>query len=150
VILATCSEMRKAFLRNTKAASALQGSHETCRGLLVFYGVECGLKYLLMTENGYKDTAKVGKRYTHDLLTMIRELRLAPSELTPTPQGAVPPKTVSCLMQYSTRKTLDFSELHQAWRYGIDIEEPTQLQILVILDHLKFSLTTRIEGRRRD
>lgn len=111
-------QIRKAFVRNAKAAAALQGSHDACKGILTFYSVECGLKFIIMNDRGYKSTAEV-HAIGHNLRRLLQEAGISPSELAST--GATFDIPEVC--RESTGEVISISEWHTAWRYGLDVTE---------------------------
>jgi len=81
--------MRKACLKNLRAAGALQGSHDSGKGILLFYSAECGLKYLIMSNRGQRTTKEVAAEFGHNISRLIGEARIARSELSQPGNGTV-------------------------------------------------------------
>jgi hypothetical protein len=81
VVSVKTSEMRRALYRNSKAAAALQGSHPPCKALLTFYALESGLKFLIMTDRGDKDSDYVATEIAHNLRRMIKDAAISAAEV---------------------------------------------------------------------
>lgn len=86
-------------------------------GLLLFYSAECGLKAELMRRRGLRDTAQLPEDLrTHDLRALARELRLS-RETQEALRGCARPRINGRALQ-----KVEPQALHEAWRYGADLE----------------------------
>jgi len=127
--------MKKAFLANAKAASSLQGAHIPGRGMLAFYSVECGLKYVIMVEKRYRSTDQVAS-FGHSLQNLIREANISAAELSSVPTVKV----------QSTGNTLSCGDWHTAWRYGVEMVKADCDNAIEFLDDAIVALKKRING----
>ncbi|RDG38582.1 hypothetical protein [Streptomyces corynorhini] len=111
---------------------AEKGGDRTTAGLLLFYSAECGLKAGILRRRKARDTSQLPER-THDLRDLAKELRL--------------PVSVQAAVMACKRREKDTSvpgadqpvaakDLHQAWRYGADLDPGEEQQALVALRHL--------------
>ena len=108
------TELRNAYLGHSRFA--LTGNCDS-HHLLLFYGLECGLKSIYLKRNRLQRTDQIGDeplRSSHDLFLFIKELRL-PAQIG----GTSPP---------SFRLERDGTALlvkiaHEVWRYGIIIKK---------------------------
>ena len=114
MISAGYTELRKAFLNHTKISdSGENDSHH----LLLFYGLECGLKSIYLKRNRIYQSNQItdeNLRSTHDLFLFIKNLRL-PAQIA----GASSP--TFRLERDGT--SLEIKLAHEAWRYGIMIRK---------------------------
>ncbi len=96
--------------------------------LLLFYGVECGLKAALLDRHGLRSTAQLPPQFrNHDLHRLAKELRLAPqlcSRMRP------------CTSHRQEKEQVAFADLHQAWRYGHTLKKDHEEQALAVLREL--------------
>src|SRR5690606_9433176 len=71
-------ELRKGFLENEAAAVALVVAKQVRPALLVlFYAVECGLKFMVLARRRAAVAADPAIMFSHDLRELVKELRLA-------------------------------------------------------------------------
>jgi hypothetical protein len=110
--------MKKGWGRNFKAAGALQGAHPPGKGMLLFYSNECGLKHLIMADQGHRTSAQVAQ-IGHNVARLIAEARISRSELTQSGTGQV---TVPRIRKHGTMEECSFNEFHTAMRYGVDLD----------------------------
>lgn len=93
------------------------GGDQATGGLLLFYSAECGLKAEVMRRRGLRDTSQLPVTLrTHDLRALARELRLSPQA-----QEALK----GCARTSANGRTaqpVESQALHEAWRYGADLE----------------------------
>lgn len=82
--------------------------------LLLFYAVECGLKYLAMRDSGAPFYNKLKLEDGHDFSVIIKKI-------TTVKFNSVPEKHFRLVSTNAPH--YKFSELHQAWRYRIEVEE---------------------------
>ena len=117
MIAADKREYRKGYTRHYAALKVLDDKRIYSRRLLLFYGVECGLKYLLMDMWGVMNTRQLedDEEYldvlkSHNLNLMLKALGQ---------QGMVKFSP----FQTCHGDTVDASTYHQAYRYGIGIDK---------------------------
>jgi len=114
MIPAGCTELRKAFFNHHRVSNT--GDEDSHR-LLLFYGLECGLKAVYLRRNGINKTNQISNnelQSSHDLFLFIKELKL-PAQTV----GASPPS-------FRLRRdgtALPIEKAHEVWRYGIVIKE---------------------------
>ncbi|MDT3397485.1 hypothetical protein RKE29_12630 [Streptomyces sp. B1866] len=100
-----------------RGEEAASGGDQVTAGLLLFYSAECGLKAEVLAAVKAQSTAQLpdGLR-SHDLRALAKELRLprrfqdAVSACKRVKEGQARPPQV------------ESHALHQAWRYGADLE----------------------------
>ncbi|MFB7919059.1 hypothetical protein [Streptomyces sp. NPDC056061] len=130
--------------RRGEAAQA-EGDPQTA-GLMLFYSAECGLKAEILAMNGSRDTSQLpGHLRNHDLRALAKELRLsAPTQtgLTPCRRKAVRGGTGHGTGQPAP---VDPPSLHQAWRYGADLNPEDEARALRALRTLIAGSRTGVE-----
>lgn len=114
-IIAGKRDYKKGYHRNISAYKELTERNIYSKRLLLFYSIECGLKYLLLEKWGVIDVNQIEKDsergkilFSHNLKGILKELGY---------QG---------MMKFPVLKTIhnnkvDAMEYHQIWRYGISI-----------------------------
>lgn len=96
--------------------------------LLLFYGVECGLKAALLGRRSLRSTAQLPEEFrNHDLYGMAKELRLPPH---------ICGRMQRCVSHNQSGKPVEFRDLHQAWRYGHALRKEHEKQALTVLRDL--------------
>ncbi len=127
MIPAGWSELKFAFERHYFVG---RGTNSISHNLLLFYGVECGLKSIYLRRNKLKDTSQImdgDLRKSHDLIGWVKQLRL-PASLT---------SSVSHnfrLRRSHSSYSLEFA--HQVWRYGIAIHQNDEFVLLAWLNRI--------------
>jgi hypothetical protein len=99
--------------------------------LLLFYAVESGLKSIYLLTNKLYSTEKISDkslRRTHDLLELVKELKLPANIAGTCPDFRLKRDNNSCWR---------IADAHQAWRYNIDIEETDQQNLVDWLSTIK-------------
>jgi hypothetical protein len=127
MIHAGFSELRKAFFVHSNAKIE---ENSISRHLLLFYTVESGLKAVYLKTNNFTNTNKVTDSQivsTHDLFLLAKILKL-PAHITG--------------KQNNFKLKRDggqhpIKDVHQAWRYHIDIEIDDEKKIVKWLQNLK-------------
>lgn len=119
MISADTRALKNAFRQHYKAA--IQDSSPS-NFLLLFYGVECGLKAIYLKQRGLRSTSELpdANSYGHDLLGLVKELRLSAS-------------VVRCNSQFclsTTNDTFDIRDAHQVWRYGLKMKDDDQIRLV--------------------
>lgn len=118
-----------------KAAEREYQHDPDAAALLLFYAAECGLKSIYMIQNNLKDTsdsrgtAIPASKFVHNILRLADVLRM--------PRSAYAPNPGFVLLR--TGRTIDVSQLHQAWRYGERIMDTDRIYAWLqkILDWIK-------------
>ena len=90
------------------------------RRLILFYSVECGLKYYLLDKIIKKNTTQDLENHReynnpdgHDIRNLIKFARL----------GDHANFQLNSYNSQKTRRRIEPKELHQIWRYGIEIDD---------------------------
>ncbi|MEW1828926.1 hypothetical protein [Streptomyces sp. NPDC088196] len=97
-------------------------------GLLLFYSAECGLKAEVMRRRGLRDTSQLPEELrTHDLRALAQELRLSP-ETQDALKGCARPRVNGRALQ-----KVESHALHEAWRYGADLEADDEKHAVMAL-----------------
>lgn len=124
-------ELEKAFRKNVDASNLLfstdMESHVPSAYMLLFYGVECGLKALLVIEQRGQHL-----EYSHDLSAIVKELRIDPAGW---------PQSVKIRNDPENHHSKDS---HLAWRYGVRVSEKSLPQLKAGLDRLAAYLRSRL------
>jgi len=130
MIPANQREYQKAFSQHLLAIQSIEKAKEAEKreakkrefsascNLLLFYAVECGLKALHIRMKEKKtETKEIG----HNLPLLVRELKINPKTI---------PNIQLRFRLPNNKKRWDVDEIHQAWRYGVEID-PTDEQTIV-------------------
>jgi len=108
-----------------RGEEAVRGGDHATAGLLLFYSAECGLKAEALKDAKAPSTAQLDTDLrSHDLRALAKALRM--------PRGAQE-ALVACrrLKQGSARPApVEPPALHQAWRYGADLEPDEEKRAL--------------------
>ena len=114
MIPAGCTELRKAFFNHHRISDT--GSEDSHR-LLLFYGLECGLKSVYLRRNGINKTNQISNKElqsSHNLLLFVKELKL-PAQTA----GVLSPS----FRLRRDKTALPIENAHEVWRYGITMNE---------------------------
>jgi hypothetical protein len=122
-IHAGVSELRVSHVRLSGAARTSQGP---AAYLLLFYAAECGLKYAQLRRNNLRTTERLSE-LDHDLVALIKNLRLPAAAL-----GQPPPIRFS----RDQKESCPASCAHQAWRYGVRINEGDEARFVTWLQRI--------------
>ncbi|HET8683299.1 MAG TPA: hypothetical protein VFM54_15730 [Micromonosporaceae bacterium] len=98
--------------------------------LLLFYGVECGLKAACLGKNGRnaRSTRDLPEDLRkHDLRRLAKELRL---------DGGLADRLLACRRRHGNEHRVDHQDLHQAWRYGAALHADDEKQAVQALHDL--------------
>lgn len=96
--------------------------------LLQFYAVECGLKGIFLRQYHLSTTEKITNealRGSHDLAQLVKELRL--------------PASLAGTISFRLRRdnsSWHLKQVHEAWRYGVSLNEDDQIQVVEHLNKL--------------
>ncbi|MDQ1351996.1 MAG: hypothetical protein QG657_2302 [Acidobacteriota bacterium] len=127
MIHAGFSELKRAFLVHS---SASVDKDSISYNLLLFYAVESGLKSIYLRWNNIPTTEKiVDEKLTksHNLSEWVQKLYLPASV-----SGKCPGFKLA-----RDNKHYDVSQVHQAWRYGIEIDDPDQQELVRWLETVR-------------
>ena len=87
-------------------------------GLLFFYAAECALKAELLTERQARTTAALPSNLrSHNLRALAKELNLSRRAAS---------ALVACRPRRRGHQPIDAQDLHQAWRYGAELDAADQ------------------------
>lgn len=122
-------ELRKGFLDNEAAAGVLENGNHRRPGLLVlFYAVECGLKFMMLARYRGGGAPDPNIMFSHDLREIVKELRLA--EQLP-----------GWFRLQRDDSSCPGKECHLAWRYGVGIrpedEQLFKTALLVLVARIR-------------
>ncbi len=126
------SDLQKAFNQHGSAYSGMSQDSPS-RFLLLFYTVECGLKYAVLTDSKKNQTDYLFEYHLfgedgHDLLAGVKNLPGVPhAVLGPTPVNI---KSANSQTQHP------FKSIHQLWRYGIRVEKADEKKAVEWLESL--------------
>ncbi len=124
------SELRHSFSVLSKAA---EGGASPPHFLLLFYAVECGLKACILKDNSKLKLSQINKDlvdiYTHDLSYLVKKLRIVVGE-------------TNFRVRSGNSYTIKYA--HQAWRYGIAIQEEDEKKMIEWLKKVQAKIKQRI------
>ncbi len=107
------------------ASSQRERDHDaTVSRLLLFYGVECRLKYEYLRRNNLRNTsdsnggARAASEFKHDLLRLFDALRLSRSDIAAEP----------AVRLRRDNAPASLSQVHQAWRYGESLTDSPAIE----------------------
>lgn len=127
MIHAGTDELQKAFNIHRSSAKLVTN---TSHCLLLFYAVECGLKYAYLRENSLANTKDIDPEifeYKHDITRWLAELKIPAHQIS-----------IKENFRYRKRDANDHVRLvHQAWRYGILINDDDEKKIITSLKKLE-------------
>ncbi|MBF0147105.1 MAG: hypothetical protein HQL84_13485 [Magnetococcales bacterium] len=92
--------------------------------MLFFYAVECGLKHLIIDTKKMKSCSntKSDPLFSHDLFKILKTLKPARSEI------GLPPDQLRLTTPKSEHE--NFFDVHLAWRYGLEIDQKNEKEIM--------------------
>lgn len=113
-------EFKRGFKENLQAANVLSAGANVRPGLLVlFYAIECGLKYLLcVRRRGSYLSGGDQLSMTHNLADLVKELRF--------PSGYLPN---NFRLQRDATECCPAKECHLAWRYGVGVNGDDEIAL---------------------
>lgn len=131
-------QLRRSRDRLERRADAAQNEDDPqTAGLMLFYSAECGLKAEILTRSGSRDTTQLpGQLRSHDLRELAKELRLPASSWNALTACRRRGARGGAAQAAKPAPPVDSSSLHQAWRYGADLDpedETRALQALRVL-----------------
>lgn len=117
--------------------------------LLLFYSIECGLKYLILEQNKKNTTndfqnildseGKSLKDISHNIERMLRILKVESIKLPKLPTKMKDDKGNIIIAESS--------KYNQVWRYGIQCDEEIELKIEKALNKVMKHIKNRMENR---
>lgn len=123
-IPAGTTELRNAFWQHIR-------KEPSSEHLRLFYAIECGLKSVYLRWHRLSTTDQIRNSELqdggHDLAKWVKELRL--------PASIVPSSIEFRLKRDGSRYRIELA--HQAWRYGVSIEENDEAALLAYLQKLQ-------------
>lgn len=137
----TDRELRRAWRENLEASQNNNRS-ENPKSLLLFYATECGLKAVVLKNDGNSltDESSIIKDAGHNLKELMRYLRIDG-------QFKLPRHLKLKSIQRKGRKQergADIKDLNQVWRYGgeldVEINQEIEKKLTEINDWIKDSL----------
>lgn len=137
MIHAGFNELKRAFLVHSNASV---DKDSLSYHLLLFYAVESGLKSIYLRWNKIFTTEKIiDEKFTksHNLSEWVQKLYLPASVSGPCPGFK--------LTRNNKQESYDASQVHQAWRYGIKIDENDQQKLFKWLDTISAWIKENIE-----
>lgn len=127
MIHAERTELHKAFNKHRNSSKTITDSSKC---LLLFYAVECGLKHAYLLENRLNTTEEIDPEilnYKHDITRWFAELK-------------IPAQHISFKENFRFRKRKGnehVKAVHEAWRYGILVNEDDEKMIISSLQNLE-------------
>lgn len=134
----TAHQLKRAWMQQRSAASALTLTHKTSAALLKFYAAECGLKAVLVRQLRVQTIAQVEGYKNHDIRFFMKKLRMSAIHVS---------NIRSCRTTHNPASVVEVPELHQAWRYGQDLHSGDEAATLDGIDSLHDWLNARLGGR---
>jgi hypothetical protein len=134
----TAHQLKRAWLQQRNAAAALTPTHKSAAALLNFYAVECGLKAVLVRQLRVQTIAQVEGFKEHDIRYFMKKLRMSALHVS---------GIRSCRTTHKPSRVVEVSELHQAWRYGQELDADDEAVTLRGIDSLQDWLADRLGGR---
>jgi len=120
--------LKNAYKTHVECLKSCSNSDDSSLDLILFYAVECGLKYLVMNQNQLVNTSEIKEKdrkhpaLTHNLQKIIDSLKIPAKEF----DHSVELQTCIQALQISSIKgqtqTIGVEQSHQALRYGIEFE----------------------------
>jgi len=119
-------QLRKAFEAHWKIGQENYG--QSCY-LLKFYSVECGLKsmYIHKYDKSHKISSEEIPDLRHKLDQWIKELNIPASQIGQPPGFTIRHGGI-------TEPKRNIERIHEAWRYGVAVDQDDEIAILNWLD----------------
>lgn len=119
-------QLRNSFVEHRSSSDTIGPTSSRSAALLLFYGVECGLKAAILRRQNLRDTSLLEAALrSHDLRALAKELNMAP---------VVSRALVPCDSRSAQHPKVPVTDLHQAWRYGHDLDGPAEKLAIVALN----------------
>ncbi|MBF0438467.1 MAG: hypothetical protein HQL93_05025 [Magnetococcales bacterium] len=113
----------KAWNMHARAVK-LQGLPPASAHILLFYAVECGLKYLLLEKRMVRTCPDKGLFHSHELANILRELSPSAAEVGRSPSD------LHLILGSRKMRHPYLGDVHSAWRYGISIDQENEKEIV--------------------
>jgi len=136
MIHAGFSELKRAFFVHSNASV---DKDSISYNLLLFYAVESGLKSIYLRWNNILTTEKIADEKltkSHNLSKWVQKLYLPASVSGPCPEFK--------LTRNNKQEHYDVGQVHQAWRYGIEIDQNDQEKLIRWLETVRSLIEERI------
>jgi hypothetical protein len=136
----TLKEVEKAFNQHRQAFESSGNAISNTQRMVLFYAVECGLKAYFMKKKDIRSTnprsysKKNVFEFNHDLNGLITELNINP--------------TVPCA-QAMDNSQIESAELHEAWRYGKELNKQKETKCVESLTRILNELKEKLYGGHR-
>ncbi len=132
----TRKEVEKSFKRHRDMLNKFNSkAWSKTHYMVLFYTLECGLKAFYMKQNRSTNTNTTDNwknsaaSYGHDLNKLLKDLHLTPS----IPKAHTPNGT-----------QVDVQELHEVWRYGVELKQDDENRCIGILKEILLDLNNQI------
>lgn len=119
------NDLRRSRETYKRSGHSLLEKEQTAACLLLFYAAECGLKAERLRQTNSRSTASLD--YGHDLRRLAKDLRLPPSTIS---------RLANCRSNRDNNRRIAFRDLHEAWRYGMTLDEGDEKEALFSLQEL--------------
>ncbi|MDM8516587.1 hypothetical protein QUF76_10335 [Desulfobacterales bacterium HSG16] len=131
--------MEKAYRRHKNLIDSSRKASNQTHHMVLFYAVECGLKVLYMRNNRIEHTRPKGSgsfpkspvEFDHNLNKLLNSLRWT-DHLPQVVTNDHNPKQISP------------GDVHQAWRYGRELDHDKEKKFIKILNQILKKLNSRI------
>jgi hypothetical protein len=145
-------ELRKSYIKiylaiENHLSNNSQLKHKTPHCLLFFYAIECAVKYCWMRKENLclspLPQVKDNERhpfYSHSLDPLIKDLQIPANNLSKYQRNFH-------LTGHKSSKLINFSQLHQVWRYGIVIKPEDEISAVEYLKQIGEYLEQRWQLR---
>ncbi|MCU0284846.1 MAG: hypothetical protein MUF15_00480 [Acidobacteria bacterium] len=137
----TRKDMERAFRQHKEVfQSPGKADLNNTRRMVLFYAVECGLKAYFMkikdirSTNPRSHSKQNALDFNHDLNGLIAVLNITP--------------TVPCA-QAMDNNQIESAELHEAWRYGKELEKQKETKCVESLTRILNTLEEKLYGGHR-
>ncbi len=128
MIDAGLSELRHSFFAHSKAAENRTSSSHF---LLLFSAVECGLKACILKSYRKIKISQIKDQdiTSHDLVFLVKELKWCMKDIT---------------FRLQSGSARSIGDVHQAWRYGVSIDEDDEKKIIEWLKDIQKKIKDEI------
>ena len=126
--------------RDAQAKAAKNIENDNARRMLLFYAVECGVKYQYMRYKGYKLYKDIPEdfreKHKHNIKSLLKEIGLDGKCKFPT-------------IKSSHDENIDAGAYQEMWRYGIAVKSQEKRKLQIIEDNMNKALELLYEIERR-
>ena len=147
-LVASKRDLLKAFQKHKACYEALGGGFDRCRRMVLFYAVETGLKYYLLTKIQKNTTEELTQhrdfvdkvKNGHNIRGMLKWANM---------ESQYKLASVRC----KNGATAEPSQYHEIWRYGMDIndasdEERIEMVLCSVMEYLEGNILQNRVRRR--